>query len=128
MKRNAVTAIIIVLALILAGLMGLLVYLELDRRGNDPALPPESTGNVSQETPAETRADPATDPENPLYTLPPAFTHETESTEFLAPEIPIENVDPMDPGGVTEGPEVDPNLGADTPVDPTENELPMVEG
>lgn len=128
MKKNAITAVIVVLALILAGLIGLLVYLELDSRGPEATEPAGSAESTGEALPEETQPDAATDPENPLNTLPPAFTHETEGEEDATPVVPVQGVDPMDPQGATEGPEVDPELGADTPVDSTENELPIVEG
>lgn len=125
MNNKAITAIIIVLALILAGLIGLLVYLKAGSRAPEVT---EPSGTQSAGESLETQADPATDPENPLNTQPPAFTFATEGEDAATPQVPVQGVDPMDPAGATEGPEVDPTLGADETVDPTENELPIVEG
>ena len=124
---------IVVLSLVLAAGIGLLVYLELDRRS--PETPAQSQTAASSDaaqdtTEAPTQADPAadaaTDPENPLNTQPPAVTIPEAEPNQDTPQVPVQGVDPMDPQGATEGPEVDPELGADETVDPTENELPIV--
>ena len=115
MKNKGITVVIAILAVILAGLVGLLIYLEMGRpeaqtpETQAPSGTAESTGAAVEDTTsaAETEAV------------------ETEGEADATPMVPA--IDPeMDPQGATEGPQVDPTLGQDETRDPDENELPMV--
>ena len=123
MKKNPLNILIVILAVILAAGIALLVYLELDRRDAGKGNETLPSGQTQTQQQTETQ-----DPDDPLATKAPAFTFETEGEGEATPVVPVQGVDPMDPQGATEGPEVDPELGADATVDPTENELPIVEG
>lgn len=126
MKNKGMTVIIVVLAVILAGLVGLLVYLESGRPEAQKPSAPE-TQNAAAETQgdaAETQSGAeiretgaAGRPEH----IEPTFV--TQGEADATPMVPA--VDPeMDPNG--EDLQVDPTLGADETRDPDENELPMV--
>lgn len=115
--------LIVILSVILAAGIGLLVYLELDRRGAGKVEDTLPSGQTQTQSQSQTE-----DPDDPLATQAPAFTFETEGQGDATPVTPVQGVDPMDPQGATEGPQVDPTLGAGETVDPTENELPIVEG
>ncbi len=119
MKNKGITVVIAILAVILAGLVGLLVYLEMGRsQAQVPSAPEtqassaaESTGTAVEDTAsAETEEEP---------------TFETEGEADATPMVPVGDPE-MDPQGATEGPQVDPTLGQDETKDPDENELPMV--
>lgn len=117
MKNKVFVTIIVVLALILAALVGLLIYLE-----------------KGQKAPEKGETTNTTAPFDPLETKAPVFTFATEGEEQELPQVTVSGVDPMDPYGATEGPEVDPTLGmneTEGTVDPTaadDNELPIVPG
>lgn len=116
MKKKVLTAFIVVLAVILAALVGLLLWLELGQKAPEAGETTVTTQGVF----------------DPLETKAPAFTFETEGEgEEALPQVTVSGVDPMDPAGATEGPQVDPTLGMNETVDPTaadENELPVVPG
>ena len=118
MKKKVINAFIVVLAVILAGLVALLLWLEMGRKTPEAGETTDTAGATQGVF-------------DPLETKAPAFTFATAGEDEALPEVTFSGVDPMDPNGATEGPEVDPTLGMNETVDPTapdENELPIVPG